>query len=169
VSKKHTDVNSVFCVFCETLQENKVETFLKKLGYNVISALVERNIVKNGKSVKEFRSIIPGYVFFENITEPDWNEICESKYIYYPLQYLDNQKYLKDKDLHFVKWLRGHNGKITVSKAMEIGNKIKIVGGPLKELEGKIEKINKRQKCMGIKIEGEGIKNTIWLSYELVK
>ena len=158
----------VYCIFCETSRENKVETFLKGLGYNVITALVERNIVKNGKLVKEFRSIIPGYVFFENSIEPDWNEIYKFKYIHYPLQYMNKQKSLKDNDLDFVKWLKGFNGIIKTSKAVEIGKKIKIVEGPLMGLEGKIVKINKKQKCIGLRIEGEGINNIVWLSYELV-
>ena len=152
----------VFCLFCETLQENKVETLLQNIGLDVISTLVERNIMKDGKLIKELRSIIPGYVFFENCSEPDWNEICKSKYIYYPLHYTDNEKRLKDEDLYFIKWLKGNNGIIKISKEMEIGKKIKILDGPLKELEGKIVKINKRQKCAGIK-------NIIWLSYELIE
>jgi len=146
-----------------------VETFLQNIGYNVITALVERNIVRNRKTVKELRSIIPGYVFFENNCEPDWNEICKYKHIYYPLQYNDNQKKLKDNDLYFVNWLKGCNGKINISKAMEIGNKIKFINGPLLELEKNIVKINKRQKCAGIKLEGEKINNLIWLSYELME
>jgi transcription antitermination factor NusG len=75
---------------------------------------------------------------------------------------------LRGNDLDFIKWLNGHNGVIEISKAVEIGTKIKILEGPLKELEGNIVKINKRQKCVCVKIEGEGIKNTIWLSYEFV-
>ena len=51
---------------------------------------------------------------------------------------------------------------------MEIGNKIKIMEGPLKEWEGQIVKINKRQKCACVKIDGDGLKNTIWLSYEII-
>jgi len=159
----------VYCIFCETSYEGKVEAFLKRLGYNIISALVERKTIKNRKFIKEYRSIIPGYVFLENNAEPDWDEICRYKHIYYPLQYLNNQKYLKDNDLHFVKWLKGNNGEIKISKAMTIGNKIKFLDGALMKLEDKIVKINKEQKCAGIKIEGDGIKNIIWLSYELVE
>ena len=69
------DGNNVFCVFCETTRENKVETYLQNIGYNVISALAERKIIKNERTIKELRSIIPGYVFFENKNEPDWEEI----------------------------------------------------------------------------------------------
>jgi len=141
---------------------------LEKNGINVISALVERKIYKNGKWIKELRSIISGYVFFENNCEPDWEIICNNKYIYYPLQYMDKSKNLRENDLNFIKWLNKNNGKIEISKVKSIGNKIQIIEGPLKELEGKIVKINKKQKCVCVGIEGEGIRNTIWLSYEMV-
>jgi transcriptional antiterminator NusG len=130
--------------------------------------LAERKIIKNGKTIKELRSIIPGYVFFENKNEPDWEEIKKYKYIYYPLRYTNNETKLKDNDLSFVKWLMKNNGIIKISNVTEKGKKIKIIDGPLKDYEGNIVKINKKQKCAGIKIEGEGIKNIIWLSYEKI-
>ena len=157
-----------FCIFCESSKEFIVETFLKNIGINVISALVERKVFKNGKWIKELRPIIPGYVFFENNCEPDWEKICNNKYVYYPLQYLDKSKNLKENDLYFIQWLKKNNGKIKISKVKNIGNKIQIIEGPLKELEGKILKINKKQKCVCIELDGEGIKNTIWLSYEII-
>jgi hypothetical protein len=106
LSKNNMDENSIFCVFCKTLQESRVEAFLQNLGYNVISALVERKIIKNGKPVKILRAIIPGYVFFENTNEPEWDEICKSRHIYYPLSYENNEKRLRNNDLKFVKWLK---------------------------------------------------------------
>ena len=158
----------LFCLFCETSKEIIVETFLKNIGMDVISALVERKVYKHSKWIKEIRSIIPWYVFFKNNCEPDWNEICKNKYIYYPLQYSDKCKSLKENDLLFIKWLERYNGRIKISKAIINGNKIKILEGPLKDLEGNIVKINKKQKCASVRIEGEGIKNTIWLSYEII-
>jgi transcriptional antiterminator NusG len=141
------------------------------MGYDIISGLVERNVVKGKKSIKELRPVLPGYVFFESGSEPDWKGVAASKYIYYPLQYSDSGKQLKGSDLTFVKWLKtknGNNGVVKISKAMEIGNRIKIIEGPLKEMEGNIVRINKRQKCAEVKIEGEGIKHTMWLSYEYI-
>jgi hypothetical protein len=112
--------------------------------------------------VKELRSIVPGYVFFEH------NKINESEYIFYPLHYSNNEKVLRGNDLNFVKWLKGNNGIVKISKVKQVGKKIQIIEGPIKGLEDKIIKINKRQKCIGIRMEGEGIRNTIWLSYEYV-
>ena len=161
--------NSVFCLFCESSEEYNVEAFLKGLGFNVITSLVERFIFKNGKWKKELRSIIPGYVFFEHAGEPLWEKIYENEHIYYALHYSDKSKNLKAHDLNFIQWLKKQNGKIKTSKAIEIENKIKILEGPLKELEGKIIKINKKQKSACVKIEGEGIINKIWLSYENIE
>ena len=42
--------------------------------------------------------------------------------------------------------VKKNNGKIKISKVKNIGNKIKIIECPLKELEGKIVKINKKQE-----------------------
>jgi transcription antitermination factor NusG len=146
-----------------------VEAFLRGLGYGVISALAERDVVKNGKTVRELRSVIPGYVFFENDYEPDWDAICGSKYIYYPLSYADNEKRLKDRDLSFIKWLKGNEGVIKVSRAVEVGKKIKIIEGPIAGMGGEIVRVNRRQKCVGVKVDGEVIRNIIWLSYECIE
>jgi transcription antitermination factor NusG len=156
----------VYCVFCKASQESRAEAFLKSLGYEVISALVERNVIKNGKAARELRPLIQGYVFFENDREPDWDKICGSRYIYYPLRYADNERSLKGRDLSFVKWLKGNGGVIKVLKVKETGTKIKIIGGPVAGMGGEIVRVNRRQKCVGVKIEGEGIRIIIWLSYE---
>ena len=88
---------------------------------------------------------------------------------FYLLKYADNTKHLRDNDLKFVQWLVENNGIIKISKAIKIGKKIKIMEGPLKDFEGNIVKINKRQKCVKIKIDEEGIIKYIWLSYEYIE
>ena len=71
--------------------------------------------------------------------------------------------------MKFIQWLIRHNDGIKISKVIQIGTKIKIIDGPLKEYEGNIIKVNKRQKCVAVRINTEGIINTIWLSYEYIK
>jgi transcriptional antiterminator NusG len=146
-----------------------VEAFLQEIGNTVITSFSERIVFNKGKTVKEIRPIIPGYVFFSNNSEPDWKKMQNYEYIYYPLRYSDNTKELRNNDLQFVQWLVRHNGDIGISKVIQIGSWIKIVEGPLKEYEGKIKKINKRQKCAEIEIDTDKIINRIWLSYELIE
>ena len=161
-----------FCLFCETSREKDVELYLRQMGYNVITALVERKVFVKGKIKNVLRSIIPGYVFFENENILDgisWKDLCKMQYIYFPLKYTDNEKALRGKDLDFVNWLEGNNGIIKISKVIKNGKKIKAVEGPLKDFVGKIIKINKRQKCAAVKLDGEGIEKIIWLSYEYIE
>ena len=159
---------SVYCLFCETTQEKSVEENLRKAGYSVISIFAERKLVKNGQIKQELRPIIPGYVFFENKIEPNWDEMSNIRHVFYPLKYSNNEKRLRGRDLEFAQWLKTHNGTIKISKVVDIGRKIKIIEGPLKDYEGKIIKVNKRQKCAAIKIDGEGLEFVIWLSYEYI-
>jgi transcriptional antiterminator NusG len=142
---------------------------LSSLGYEIISSISERNVIKNGKTIKQFRPIVSGYVFFSSEMEPDWRTIIGFKDIFYPLRYSDDSKCLRGYDIAFVHWLIRHNGVIGVSKAIQCGTRIKIVEGPLKEYEGNIIKVNKRQKSVMIQIDTEGIINTVWLSYEYIK
>jgi transcriptional antiterminator NusG len=162
------NMSGFYCIFCRTGFEHRVETFLKKNGLAVVSSTVERNVIKHKKPRKEFRPLISGYVFFESDNEPDWMEFRQCEYIFYPLRYADNQAGLRGKDLEFVQWLKRRDGSIGISKAAQAGNRIKIIDGPLKEYEGKITKINKRQKCAEIEIGVETILKKVWLNYELV-
>ena len=56
-----------------------------------------------------------------------------------------------------------------ISKAVKTGTKIKIVEGPLKEMEGMITKINSRQKCAKVTIKGGIVNTSLWLSYEVIE
>jgi len=41
--------------------------------------------------------------------------------------------------------------------------------GPLKEREGAIIRLNRRQRCAEVLLATEGIRRTIWLSYEVME
>ena len=159
----------MYCLFCETGFETKLEHRLEHAGYTIISSLSERNVVRNGKTVKELRPLIPGYIFISREQEPDWNELRGMEHIFYPLRYADGGAQLRGDDLLFVRWLAKKRPAIGVSTAVQIGNYIKILDGPLKEYEGKITKINKRRKCAEVLINTEALVNKIWLSYELIE
>lgn len=76
---------------------------------------------------------------------------------------------LRGGDLEFARWLQRHNGVIETSKVVQEGAKIKIISGPLREYEGKIIKVNKRQKCAAVQIVSEKIPCTVWLSFDFIE
>jgi transcription antitermination factor NusG len=99
----------------------------------------------------------------------DWKRIYGDEHIYKALNYADGTRELRGNDLRFALMLKRRNGRLAVSKAVQEGTKIKIIDGPLKELEGRIIKVNKRRNCAEIEIDTSGIINRIWLGFEMIK
>jgi transcription antitermination factor NusG len=159
----------IYCIFCETGKETKVQDRLRELGFTVILPVVERMVFKRKKQTRELRPLLPGYVFLHHDCEPDWKKVNRLDYVYCALGYSDNSKVLRNKDLDFVHWVMRRNHIVEISKAVQVGTKVKIVSGPLKEWEGNIIRLNSRSKCAEVKIDTEGIAHKIWLSYELIK
>jgi transcriptional antiterminator NusG len=138
------------------------------LKLNVIAAFSERYVVKNGKSKKETRPLIPGYVFFSCRGAPDWKKIDWIPAVYKPLSYADNSFALRGRDLEFIASLMKNNGVYKISRAVSEGSKIRIIDGPLKDFEGNIIKVNRRKGKALIRIPGDSILNNIWLGIELL-
>jgi transcription antitermination factor NusG len=160
---------NVYCLFCTTGFEARTESFLKDAGFSAIPSESERVVIKNGKRVKVKRPLLPGYVLFMAANEPDWAEFAIKAFIRYPLRYSDGGKALRGADLSFVNWLMSKKGLLRVSKAVEIGARVTIIDGPLKELSGKITRVNRRQRCAEVELGSDSILNKIWLSYELIE
>jgi transcriptional antiterminator NusG len=163
------DTDEIYCLFCRVGYEQSVEAWLKKRDIRVISSLCERIVFRNGKKTREIRPILSGYVFFTGTSDVDWRNLRDNPNIIRPLEYADHSRSLRGYDLTFVLWLKSKKEAVGISKAVHIGGKIKIIEGPLKELEGKIIKVNKRQRCVQIEINTEAIINRIWLSYEEIE
>lgn len=163
------DSIGIYCLFCRTGAEKEVETKLQSLGFTTISSVVERIVVKDGKTTRVLRPLLPSYVFLESSQEPNWKEICEDKTILYPLRYSDDTTRLRGKDLDFIHWLQGKKEPLKISSAIQKGTYIKIIDGPLKEIKGRIRKFNKARRCAEVEIETDGFFNKVWLSYELIQ
>jgi len=160
---------STFCVFCETGREASVEAFLTEQGFRVITSTAEMIVFKGGKRVKELRPLLPGYVFFAASGEPNWRALQKNRYLYRPVGYPDGRTALRGPDLDFVQWLLRNNGPVRVSKAVREGTRIRVIDGPLKDYEGRIEEVNHRRQCVKVRIATESFAETaVWLAYEAV-
>ena len=71
-------------------------------------------------------------------------------------------------DLVYANWVLEAEGLITVSKAIELNGKVKIINGPLKNLEGNIIEYSKHNR--NCKIEIHLLNQTInaWLPFEYI-
>ena len=72
-------------------------------------------------------------------------------------------------DLEFMDWIKKNNGIIEMSSAVKVGSMIEFVSGPLKDMNGKIIKINRSRRQVQVSFGSEnGIISKVWCSMEFV-
>ena len=96
---------------------------------------------------------MPGYVFFDADTEPAWNRILKDSAVLKLLSYGDGEYALRGTDLEFIDWIKKNNGIIEMSSAVKVGSMIEFVAGPLKDMNGKIIKINRSRRQVQVRFE----------------
>ncbi|MDR0908982.1 MAG: hypothetical protein LBM77_04365 [Spirochaetaceae bacterium] len=168
---------SIYCLFCETGKEITVEDTLGRHGHEVIESHKERLVwKKDGKQNKikgkEYKPLIPGYIFFKSEDEADalfWQGITAIPGVYYPLKYGDDTHALRGNDLKFAIWLETQHGVVKPLKAFKRKDGVVISEGPLKEMCGTVIDINPKRECAKIQLHGEGLQLAIWLQYEMLE
>ncbi len=159
-----------YCLFCISGQEKKVMEKLNALGCAPLAPLVMRWKPEAGGLNKTARRLLPGYVFFDTEQEPNWQDIRSCDAVLRVLQYDDGEREMRGADAEFVAWLKKYDGTIEVTHVIQVGTKLEFVDGPLKELEGKVLKVNKSRKQVQIALGDEkSIMRTIWCSIEYIE
>lgn len=169
--EEQTPQMKAYCLNCETGYEASIARMLEYNDFTPITAMTERIIVKNGIKKREERALFPGYVLFEAL-EFNMDNVASFRrnpHFLKVLSYRNGDYALKGEDLEFVGWLKRRQGMISVSKVCKVGDKIRVVDGPLRDFEGLIVSVNKKRNCVAIQL-GEGcVMNRIWCSVEYVE
>lgn len=162
---------AAYCIFCSTGQEKKLAESLWSAGYRALAPEVERWKPVSGGGVKKMLCpLLSGYVFFEAEGEPDWKQIYALTPVLKPLQYEDGARALRGADAEFVRWLKSYDGRIAISRVVQVGTKIEFVDGPLCSLKGSVIKVNKNRKQVQVAIGGEdGQIRPMWCSIEYIE
>lgn len=157
------------CIFCRTGQELKLaETAQVRwpgLRARAVCAMKRRS--NSGVKTMNPEVIMPGYIFFmardDCAPMPPLPEgmlrILTSVHGGYALQ---------GRDAWFAKWLIDQDGVIGASVAHRLDERVQILQGPLKELEGCIIRIDKRNQNAQVQLEVNGCKIKAWLPFEWI-
>jgi hypothetical protein len=70
---------------------------------------------------------------------------------------------LQGEDERFVRWLFQYDGLLGFSKAYKEGDRIRIISGPLKDMEGKIRRVDKRGMSGQVILSFYGKDVPVWL------
>lgn len=159
-----------YCLFCRSGQEGKVMERLEKNGIASFAPQVDRWKSEKSGTVKRLCRLLPGYVFLETESEPDWQEILSIPFVLRILRYADGQAALRGEDMAFIHWLKSFNGVIEVSLVLQEGTKIRFIAGPLKDMAGRIVKVNKKRRVVAVQFgDGNSLLQTIWCSIDYVQ
>ncbi|MEZ3487552.1 MAG: antiterminator LoaP [Lachnospiraceae bacterium] len=163
-------------------QENRIEFLVERV---ITKGILESCFVPVRKIKKKFHGawhevaekLFPGYVFM--ISDQPQFLYEELKRIPALTKMLGRcEEYfmpLSEKDVRMLENLHdgmGVNGilEVEISKiAVEEGNQIRILSGPLKNLEGKIRKVNLHKRIAEIEMEFMGSKSVVHLGVEMVE
>lgn len=162
------------CLFCRANKERTVVRGLENVipGVRGIVASREKHKIIDGKQGSEADIFLPGYVFFEAPGSMNVRNLYDlpavSNNLIRVLCDGEGNWQLMGDDKRFAQWLFRYSGLLCFSSAYQEGDRIRIISGPLKDVEGKIIRVNKRARRGQISLEFAHRTVTTWLGFELL-
>lgn len=180
------------CFFCKSGKEKDVVRQFETLFPAARAIAPTRSRYRRVKdtAIEEKTPLLPGYVFFE--VSDRTGEGQDPKYpadratsdalqyalhafsrndgVLKLLRYTDGNWRLQGYDDRFARMLFEAGGNIGISQAyFDVGKRIRILDGFLKDYEGSIIRVNKKAKTVEVRVDLQGKKISMWLGYELVE
>ena len=180
------------CFFCKSGKEiDVVRQFEMRFpGGRAVAPTKSRYRRAKDVVIEEKVPLLPGYVFFEMndsatgglISEPaaDKNNGETPQFalqtfsridsVLKLLRYSDGDWRLQGDDDKFAMLLFETGGNIGISQAyFDVGNRIRILDGFLKDYEGSITRVNRKNRTVEVQVDLPGKKVSMKLGYELVE
>ncbi len=160
-----------YCVYCRSSFEHKViEALQREYCEAKVTALYQDKwkIINGHRTIKK-QNMLPGYVFILSEEELEHFRLNKINNVVRVLGRSEEGYLLKGSDIEFARWVFRNNGLIETSKGYSVDNKVVITEGPLKDLEGSIEHIDKRKQIMLVKLGFDGNDINAWLPFDWVE
>ena len=159
------------CLFCITGKEQSIVDQIQTSCPDVRATAMRQLKYRTCKKVKtqEEAILLPSYVFFEAPSTMEPSVEFPRQNIIRILSTDDGMWQLQGEDERFVKWLFQYDGLLGFSQAYKENDRIRIISGPLKDMEGKIKRVDKRGKSGQVVLSFYGTEISVWLGFELIE
>ena len=161
---------NAYCLFCLPGTEITLATELNN-NYDYLLALPILKMSHRSRGGVKYDVQVPlisSYIFVYMLKDKDIFKLITSRFHYRILSKDADKGSLVGNDLEYAKWVLDINGSISVSEAINVNGKVKIINGPLKQLEGKIIQYSKRSRNCLIEIEFMSQAINMWLPFDWV-
>ena len=158
------------CLFCKTGKEQSVINRIH-ISCPEVRAITMRKIkYRTCKKIKrtEETIVLPGYVFFRVPSDIEPPAVFPMENVIRLLS-MDGDWQLHGADKQFACWLFQYDGLLGLSKAYRVDDRVRIVSGPLKDMEGKIKRVDKRGMSGQVTLSFNGKDISVWFGFELIK
>lgn len=162
--------NAYGCVFCISGREQEVAERIQRVCPEVRATAVFQEKYKSvcGKKSRIKAVIMPGYVFFEAPDDAGIVSHFPTIDIIRVLKGNDHDWQLTGNDDEFARWLFSYQGCLKFSTAYREGDRIRIISGPLKDMEGMITRVDRRGRSGQVTIKFNNRDVKLWLGFDLV-
>lgn len=159
------------CFFCITGKEQSIVDQIQTSCPDVRATAMRQLKYRTCKKVKtqEEAILLPSYVFFEAPSTMEPSVEFPRQNIIRILSTDDGMWQMQGEDERFVKWLFQYDGLLGFSQAYKENDRIRIISGPLKDMEGKIKQVDKRGKSGQVVLSFYGKEISVWLGFELIE
>ena len=164
------DGYNAYCLFTLSGLETIIAKELNELyDYCLATPLLKKaHRSKNGVRYVVEEVLLSGYIFVYLPKNRNVYHIRSNRHYFKVLSNKNNEGRLAYEDLEYAKWILDVEGMLTMSQALKIDGKVRIISGPLKKLEGHIIDYSKKNRncCIEIELLGRTIKT--WLPFEWI-
>lgn len=163
-----------YCVSCDAGAEAQLcRDIQSRLPYAVaLFPRLDRKELHQGEWIVCVRSLLPGYVFVYTPSPVAVSTFyrCErlNRVLCYEQGNTEDIGILKGADYDFAAWVYENDGHIGISEAIQVGDKVEVVSGPLVAYQGNIVRINRKKHCALVKFYFGDVVREIWLAFDLL-
>ena len=158
------------CLFCLTGREQSVVNRIQNFCSEIHAITMRKIKYRTCKKVKhtEEAIVLPSYVFFRAPSDSKpVLEIPRDNII--RILTTDGDWRLTGSDERFVRWLFRYDGLMSLSQAYREGDQIRIASGPMKDLEGRIRRVDKRGLSGQVILSFNNREIPVWLNFEMIQ
>jgi transcription antitermination factor NusG len=158
------------CVFCATGREDDIAADIGRRypGIETLPVAQMKHRSVNGRRFRERQIMLPGYIFIRTKEDTLPLFLCRTHGVLKILCEDEHKWELSGANQRFSVWVFENRGLLDVSKLFRQGQTIIISDGPLREMRGNIERIDKRNRNCLIRLCFNESVFRVWLPFEYV-